>query len=82
MNNMKNSSHSPQEAGQGGGLNRASWVVLGLAVGLSVVGMLMLLLALLLPPRGTIEASVLVAYGEVMTFVGALLGITSYHKHF
>lgn len=56
-------------------LPRPCWMTL-MAVGLSLTGMAMLLVALWLPPRGSIEPSVLVAYGEVMTFVGALLGIS------
>lgn len=56
-------------------LSRSGWMTL-MAIGLSLTGMAMLLLALWLPPRGSIESSVLVAYGEVMTFVGALLGIS------
>lgn len=56
-------------------LSRSGWMTL-MAIGLSLSGMGMLLVALWLPPRGSIEPSVLVAYGEVMTFVGALLGIS------
>ncbi len=52
-----------------------------LAVLLSCLGMLLLFLSLHYPPRGEIASSVLVAYGEVMTFTGALLGIDYHYRH-
>lgn len=58
------STHAPHGKGQ-----------LCLAVGLSIAGMALLAAAFVVPPTGTIDSSVLVAYGEVMTFVGALLGL-------
>lgn len=42
---------------------------------LCVSGLTLLFTALWLPPEGEIDSSVLVAYGEVMTFVGGLVGI-------
>lgn len=50
-----------------------------MAVVLSVCGMALLFMGLLMAPRGVIDASVLVAFGEVMTFVGGLLGIDYLH---
>lgn len=35
----------------------------------------MLFMGLWMPPRGEIHSSVLVAFGEVSTFAGALLGV-------
>jgi len=35
----------------------------------------MLFTGLLLPPQGEISPSVLVAYGETLTFVGSVIGI-------
>ncbi|MDO5017592.1 MAG: hypothetical protein Q4E10_04425 [Porphyromonas sp.] len=46
-----------------------------LAVLLVTSGMVLLYLGFWISPKGEIHSSVLVAYGEVMTFVGALLGI-------
>ncbi len=51
-----------------------------LAILISLMGMLLLFSSLLLPPRGDVASSVLVAYGEVMTFAGALLGIDYHYK--
>ena len=42
---------------------------------LCTCGMTLLFTALWMPPQGIIDSSVLVAYGEVMTFVGGLVGI-------
>ena len=33
------------------------------------------------PPLGVIDSSVLVAYGEVMTFAGALLGLDYKYRY-
>ncbi len=52
-----------------------------LAIVIACLGMLLLFLGVHYPPRGEIAASVLVAYGEVMTFVGALLGIDYHYRH-
>lgn len=46
-----------------------------MAVLLCVCGMTLLFMGLWIDPAGAIDASVLVAYGEVMTFVGGLVGI-------
>lgn len=48
------------------------------AVGLSGFGILLMAAGFVAPPLGDINSSVLVAYGEVMTFAGALFGI-DYH---
>lgn len=39
------------------------------------VGSVLLLISLLLPPPGKIDHSVLVAFGEICTFAGAVFGI-------
>lgn len=39
------------------------------------VGSVLLLVSLLLPPPGKIDHSVLVAFGEICTFAGAVFGI-------
>ncbi len=53
---------------------------LWVAVGLCVFGVSLLAIAFFVRPPGEIHSSVLVAYGEVMTFAGALFGI-DYHYH-
>ena len=50
-------------------------VQLVMAVIMSVVGLMLLIVALVMPPRGEIDSSVLVAFGEILTFVGAVFGI-------
>ncbi|MDY6122291.1 MAG: hypothetical protein SPI72_04380 [Porphyromonas sp.] len=51
------------------------------AVILSVAGIALLFTALLTPPVGEIDPAVLVAYGEVSTFVAAILGIDYHYKN-
>ena len=45
------------------------------AVAVVIIGCGVLIAALILPPPGEIDSSVLVAFGEILTFAGALLGI-------
>lgn len=49
-----------------------------LAYLLCIVGMALLWGGFFSPPLGKIDSSILVVFGEVLTFVGALLGI-DYH---
>ena len=48
---------------------------LNMAVGMVVLGAGLLLGAFMAPPPGQIDGSVLVAFGEILTFAGALAGI-------
>lgn len=50
----------------------ASWT----AVGVIVIGCAMLITAMLLPPPGEIDHSVLVAFGEICTFAGTVMGVS------
>jgi hypothetical protein len=52
---------------------------LRLAVFLVVVGCALLIAGFIVPPSGEIHSSALVAFGEIMTFVAALLGINSHY---
>lgn len=54
---------------------------LGAATLLVVAGCALLAAGFLAPPTGEIHSSVLVAFGEVITFAGALYGI-DYHYRF
>lgn len=56
-------------------------VQLWTAVALTVFGMLLLVAGLCIPPCGLIDSSVLVAYGEVSTFAGALFGVDYFYRH-
>ncbi len=51
-----------------------------LACSLITFGCGLLLAGFLIAPTGEIHASVLVAFGEVMTFAGALIGIDYVYK--
>lgn len=46
-----------------------------LSVGLCVFGGLLLIAGFIAPPLGEIHPSVLTAFGEVLTFSGAILGM-------
>lgn len=50
------------------------------AVLVLIVGCATLLLGFFAPPKGEIHPSVLVAFGEILTFAGALLGIDYHYK--
>lgn len=50
-------------------------VIVWLAVGVMTVGCGLLIAALIIRPPGIIDNSVLVAFGEVSTFVAALMGV-------
>ena len=45
------------------------------AVGVMAVGCGLLIAAIAIPPPGVIDHSILVAFGEISTFSGALLGV-------
>lgn len=55
-------------------------IQLGLGVLLVVVGIVLLFLGFYAPAVGEIANSVLVAYGEVSTFAGALIGVDYSYK--
>lgn len=50
-------------------------IQLWMAVIMSLSGMVLLYLGFWIDPEGQIHDSVLIAFGEIMTFVGALLGV-------
>ena len=56
-------------------------VHLGSAVALIIIGSLLLIAGFIVPPRGEIHSSVLIAFGEIMTFAGALFGIDYRYKY-
>ena len=53
-----------------------------LATAMCIFGCTLLALGLYLPPVGTIDPTVLVAFGEVLTFAGGLFGIDYRYKHY
>lgn len=56
-------------------MDRREMTVMWLAAGVMAVGCGLLTASLILPPPGEIDSSVLVAFGEISTFSGALAGI-------
>ena len=56
-------------------------VQLILAVGLCVFGGMLLIAGFCCPPLGEIHHSVLIAFGEVLTFSGSLIGIDYKYRY-
>lgn len=52
-----------------------------IAVILAVVGAGLLIAGFIVPPLGVIHSSVLVAFGETSSFLGAILGIDYSYKY-
>ena len=49
-----------------------------IAVVLVCFGIILIILAFLVPPTGVIDPSVLTAFGEILTFAGSVVGL-DYH---
>lgn len=47
---------------------------------LIAIGCALLTAGFIVPPTGVIHSSVLIAFGEILTFVGALFGIDYHYK--
>lgn len=47
---------------------------------LIVIGCGLLVAGFIVPPEGEIHSSILITYGETLTFVGALFGIDYHYK--
>ena len=50
------------------------------AILMIVIGCSLLITGFVVPPLGVIDSSVLIAFGEILTFVGALFGIDYHYK--
>ena len=61
--------------------NYKSAIQLCSAIFLITVGCGLLIAGFILPPSGEIHNSVLVAFGEILTFAGALFGIDYHYKY-
>lgn len=48
---------------------------------LAIIGMVLLFCGMYIDPQGEIHETVLVAYGEVLTFSGSLMGIDYHYKN-
>ena len=51
-----------------------------LAVAMAIFGCIMIIAAFIVPPTGEIHPTVLTAFGEILTFAGAVLGIDYNYK--
>lgn len=51
------------------------------AVGLVIIGCALLIYGFVVPPLGVIDNSVLVAFGEICTFAGALFGVDYSYRY-
>lgn len=47
---------------------------------LCIAGLTLLFVGCFIPPKGEIHSSMLVAFGEVSTFSGALIGVDYHYK--
>ena len=56
-------------------------VQLVMAVSMASFGAMLILVAFFVPPLGVIDASVLTAFGELLTFSGALIGIDYKYRY-
>ena len=56
-------------------------VQLILSASLCVFGGLLLLAGFICPPLGEIHHSVLIAFGEILTFAGSLIGIDYHYRY-
>lgn len=52
-----------------------------LATALCIFGCALLVAGVALPPAGVIDSSLLVAYGETLTFAGSLIGIDYHYRY-
>lgn len=52
-----------------------------LGFGAAIAGLVLLFIGLFMPPIGSIDSSVLVAYGEVSTFAAGLIGIDYHYRY-
>lgn len=51
-----------------------------LAVMLVIFGVVLISAAFFVPPTGIIDPTVLTAFGEILTFAGAIIGIDYHHR--
>ncbi len=50
------------------------------AIALVFFGVHLLIAAFIVPPTGVIDPTVLTAFGEILTFAGAIIGIDYHHR--
>ncbi|MDO4190970.1 MAG: hypothetical protein Q4D14_04725 [Bacteroidales bacterium] len=52
-----------------------------MAYALIAVGLVLLFVALMLPPEGEIHPTALTAFGEILTFAGTVLGMDYHYRN-
>ena len=55
-------------------------IQLFIAIAATLFGIVLIAVVILLPPAGYIDPTVLTAYGETLTFVGALIGVDYHYR--
>ena len=55
-------------------------IQLFIATAATLFGIVLIAVAILLPPAGYIDPTVLTAYGETLTFAGALIGVDYHYR--
>ena len=61
-------------------LKHKPFVQLGSALALIAIGSGLLIAGFIISPPGEIHSSVLIAFGEILTFAGALFGIDYHYR--
>ncbi len=61
-------------------LRRRHRLQLMCAIFLILIGSGLLIAGFIVPPMGVIDSSILVAFGEILTFAGTLFGIDYHYK--
>ena len=61
-------------------IERKLTIQLILAVTMAIFGCILIVAAFIVPPTGEIHPTVLTAFGELLTFAGAVLGIDYNYK--
>ena len=61
--------------------NTKLYVQLAIAVAVIIIGCGLLIAGFIVPPLGIIDNSLLIAFGETCSFVGALLGIDYTYRY-
>lgn len=51
-----------------------------LAIVLVAFGVILIIVAFIVPPTGVIDPTVLTAFGEILTFSGSLIGIDYHYR--
>lgn len=55
-------------------------IQLVIAIILVIFGVILLIVAFIVPPAGIIDPTVLTAYGETLTFSGSLIGLDYHYR--